>query len=160
MPQRKPGSLSVLVVDDYPDGLDLVAEYLRFRNFSVHVATDGKDAIKMARTIKPDIVLMDLSMPGIDGWQATTILKNDPATKAICVIAVTAHSMRPERDAALAAGCDGLILKPFDIEKLADALPHVLDDCAKALDVPGLSLPSTSPHSRTRRSAVKARYGS
>ena len=159
MPQRNLASLSVLVVDDYPDGLDLVAEYLTFRGFSVHVATGGEDAIALARAVTPDIVLMDLSMPGTNGWQATTILKNDPATRGICVIAVTAHAMKPEREAALAAGCDGVILKPFDLEVLANALPHVLDDCAKALDVPGLSIPSTSPHSRMRRSAVKAGHG-
>jgi DNA-binding NarL/FixJ family response regulator len=64
--------------------------------------------------------------------------------------------MRPQRDAAIAAGCDGVILKPFDLATLADALPHVLEDSAKALDVPGLSLPSTFPQSRTRRSANKA----
>jgi CheY-like chemotaxis protein len=153
MPQR---TLSILVVDDYPDGLELVTEYLTFRDFTVHGATSGEEAIAIARKVKPDIVLMDLSMPGINGWQAARILKDDPDTRGICVIAVTAHAMKPQRDAALGAGCDGVILKPFDLATLADALPHLLEDCAKALDVPGLSLPSTSPQSRTRRSAAKA----
>jgi CheY-like chemotaxis protein len=78
-------------------------------------------------------------MPGIDGWQAARLLKNDPETQAITVIAVTAHALKPERDAARDAGCDGVICKPFDLTTLADALPRVLKQGATALDVPGLS---------------------
>src|SRR3982074_994888 len=111
---RRARSLSVLVVDDYPDGLDLVTEYLTFRGFSVLAARNGEEALQIARTTKPDIVLMDLSMPGMDGWQATKVLKNDPATSRICVVAVTARALKPERDDAIAAGCDGVISKPFD----------------------------------------------
>jgi len=150
---ERSSTLSVLVVDDFPDGLELVAEYLTFRGFAVHVARNGEDAIEIARKVKPDIVLMDLSMPGIDGWQAAKILKTDPDTQAICVIAVTAHALKPERDAARASGCDGVICKPFDLKALADALPRVLTDGAKALDVPGLSLTST------RRAPAKRRRG-
>jgi CheY-like chemotaxis protein len=65
---------------------------------------------------------MDLQMPAVDGWQAATILKSDPATRDICVIAVTAHVLKPETDAAKAAGCDAVICKPFDLKTLADAL--------------------------------------
>jgi CheY-like chemotaxis protein len=116
----------VLVVDDFPDGLDLMAEYLTFRGFEVHTARNGEEAIETARQVKPAIVLMDLSMPGIDGWQATKILKADPQTKAICVIAVTAHALKPEMTAAKHAGCDGVISMPFDLAALAVALPRVL----------------------------------
>ena len=145
MPSRKPSSaLNVLVVDDFDDGRDLVAEYLTFRGFGVLVARSGREAIKIARKAKPQIVLMDLSMPGIDGWRATRILKADPKTKAIRVIAVTAHALKRETDAARDAGCDGVISKPFDITALADALPRVLTHGAKALDVPGLSHTSTT----------------
>jgi two-component system, cell cycle response regulator DivK len=97
-------TLSVLVVDDFADGLELVAEYLTFRGFAVHVASGGAEAIEIARTIKPDTVLMDLRMPGIDGWQAATVLKADPKTNAICIVAVTAHARKPESEAARAAG--------------------------------------------------------
>ena len=133
-------ALRILVVDDFPDGRELVAEYLTFRGFTVHVARDGAGAIDMARKVNPDIVLMDLSMPGIDGWQATRVLKGDPRTHGMTVIAVTAHALRRETDAARAAGCDGVISKPFDLAALADALPRVLKQGVKALDVPGLSL--------------------
>src|SRR5213596_574456 len=85
MPHSEPSStLSVLVVDDFPDGLELVAEYLAFRGFAVHVAAGGAEAIEIARKVKPEIMLMDLSMPGIDGWKAAKILKTDPDTQAIC----------------------------------------------------------------------------
>ena len=148
---ERSSTLSVLVVDDFPDGLELVAEYLTFRGFAVHVARNGEDAIEIARKVKPDIVLMDLSMPGIDGWQAAGALKNDPATQAIIVIAVTAHALKPETDAAREAGCDGVICKPFDLATLADALPRVLKHGAAALDVPGLSLnPTRHPKARHR----------
>ena len=159
MPKRKPNALSVLVVDDVLDGLELLREYLTFRGFSVQVARDGAEAIDLARKVKPAIVLMDLSMPGIDGCQAATILKNDPHTRRICVIAVTGRALQTERDAAIAAGCDGVILKPFDITTLADALPHVLDNCAKALNVPGLALPWTQQRSTRPRSAAHAVHG-
>ena len=110
-PRSRSHPLNVLVVDDVPDGRELVAEYLVFRGFVVHVACDGAQAIVIARKVRPDIVLMDLSMPGIDGWQAAGALKNDPATQAIIVIAVTAHALKPETDAAREAGCDGVICK-------------------------------------------------
>src|SRR5882724_3629762 len=141
--------LSVLVVDDFPDGLELVTEYLKFRGFVVLAARGGQQAINLARTIRPHIVLMDLTMPGIDGWQATKILKSDPATAGICVIAMTARALQTEQDSAMAAGCDGVIVKPFNLLTLADALPHVLDDCQKALNVPGLALPWTPRQSNT-----------
>jgi CheY-like chemotaxis protein len=141
MPRRKSSSaLNVLVVDDFEDGLELVAEYLTFRGFGVLKARSGDEAIEIARKVKPQIVLMDLSMPGLDGWQATRILKADPNTKAIRVIAVTAHALKRETDAARDAGCDGIISKPFDLTALADALPRLLTHGGKALYVPGLSL--------------------
>jgi two-component system cell cycle response regulator DivK len=151
LPAHVPPKLTVLVVDDFPDGLELVSEYLKFRGFDVHVANSGKKAIKCARTLAPDIVLMDLMMPGIDGWRATRILKNDQATRGVCVIAMTAHALKTEVDSAMAAGCDGVICKPFDLLALANALPHVSKNCAKALNVPGLALPWTAPRTRTHR---------
>jgi two-component system, cell cycle response regulator DivK len=144
--RRKPPAartLTVLVVDDFTDGRELVAEFLSFRGFNVRVASGGAEAIEIARTARPEIVLMDLSMPGLDGWQATRLLKNDPETQAIKVIAVTSRALKSETDAATAAGCDGVICKLFDLSALAAALPRVLTEGAKALDVPGLSLTST-----------------
>jgi CheY-like chemotaxis protein len=142
--RRSASTLSVLVVDDFPDGLEMVADYLRFRGFDVNVATSGAHAIEVARAVRPDVVLMDLLMPDIDGWQATRTLKTDPRTKGICVIAATAHALRAEIESAMKAGCDGVISKPFDLVALANALPRVRTNCQKALNVPGLALPWTA----------------
>jgi CheY-like chemotaxis protein len=150
MPRLTPPTLSVLVVDDFSDGRELVAEYLAFRGFNVSEATNGADALEISRTTLPDIVLMDLSMPGIDGWQATRALKADPRTRRIKVIAVTAHALKAETDSAKAAGCDGVICKPFDLVALADALPRLMKDGLKALDIPGLS------HTAARRKTPRA----
>ena len=144
---------SVLVVDDFADGRELVAEYLTFRGFVVHCADDGARAIEMVTAVHPDIVLMDLSMPGIDGWRAARVLKSNPSTRKIVVVAVTAHALARETQAAMDAGCDGVISKPFDLTALGDALPRLLTHGAKALDVPGLSLtgkPWRTPGRRKR----------
>jgi len=139
---RRPASLpSVLVVDDFLDGRELLVEYLTYRGFTVHSAANGEQAIDIARGLQPDIVLMDLSMPGpLDGWHAARILKADSQTRQTVVVAVTARTLTADIDAARAAGCDAVICKPFDITALADALPRVLAHGVKALDVPGLSL--------------------
>lgn len=146
--RRTPRLPSVLVADDFADGRELVAEYLTFRGFTVHTATDGEQAIQIARSVRPDIVLMDLSMPGIDGWQAARTLKNDPRTRDIIVLAVTAHALRSETEAARSAGCDGIICKPFDITVLGNALPRLRTHGMKVLDVPGLSLTGGPAHPR------------
>jgi CheY-like chemotaxis protein len=152
-------SLQILVVDDFPDGRELLAEYLTFRGFTVHIACNGAEAIEIARTVTPQIVLMDLSMPGIDGWQAARVLKTDPRTHGITIIAVTAHALQKETDAARDAGCDGVISKPFDLATLADTLPLVLKHGATALDVPGLSLTAygTRHHKGRRHAAPPSR---
>ena len=149
---RCPPSLpSVLIVDDFVDGRELLAEYLTFRGFPIHVASDGGEAIEVARRVRPAIILMDLSMPGIDGWQATRTLKADPVMRETLIFAVTARALRPERDAAKEAGCDGVICKPFDITVLGDALPRVLVDGPAAIEVPGLSLPEAASDETIRR---------
>lgn len=113
---------SVLVVDDSSDGREMLVEYLAFRQFPVAEAQSGAEAIDVARRIQPDIILMDLSMPGVDGWEATRRLRADPATGSTIIVAVTAHAYPREQDAARAAGCDVVIAKPFDLSALADAL--------------------------------------
>jgi CheY-like chemotaxis protein len=113
---------SVLVVDDYVDGREMVAEYLLFRGFEVTEARDGIEAIELARRLQPEIVLMDLRMPGMDGWEATRRLKRDPQTRHIRVVALTAHALTPEITAARKAGCDAVVAKPCDIGMLADSL--------------------------------------
>jgi CheY-like chemotaxis protein len=117
-----PKKPSVLVVDDYVDGREMVAEYLSFRGFEVTEAKDGVEAIELARRLQPEIVLMDLRMPGMDGWEATRRLKRDPQTRHIRVVALTAHALTPEISAARNAGCDVVVAKPCDIGLLADSL--------------------------------------
>jgi CheY-like chemotaxis protein len=151
-PNTAPPSIRVLVVDDFSDGRELVAEYLTFRGFCVDVARDGAEAIEIARRVQPDFVLMDLSMPGVNGWQATRALKDDVSTQGIIVIALTAHTFEPEMNAARAAGCDAVVCKPFDLATLADALPRVLQHGTAVLDVPGLSLSAAERQHVQRRS--------
>lgn len=148
--QQKP---LVLIVDDYADGREMVAEYLTFRGFPVLEARDGDEAIALARTMKPQIVLMDLQMPGIDGWEATRVLKGDPETQNIAIVALTAHALRREVEAAFRAGCDAVIPKPCDITGLGDALARMLEIGPKAFELAGLA-PSHDP-SRSKR-ATKA----
>jgi CheY-like chemotaxis protein len=116
---------SVLVVDDSSDGREMLVEYLVFRQFHVTEARNGAEALEVARRDQPTIILMDLSMPGVDGWEATRRLKADPLTQSAVIVAVTAHAFPREQDAARAAGCDVVIAKPFDLTTLADALEAV-----------------------------------
>jgi two-component system, cell cycle response regulator DivK len=137
---RSRRQMRVLVVEDFRDNRELLAEYLTFRGFSVTAAEDGAAAVELARASAPDIVLMDLRMPGVDGWEATRRLKADPATARVPVIAVTAHALKREIDLARRAGCDAVVSKPFDIAALADALDAFKTHGLDVFDRPGLSL--------------------
>ena len=102
----------VLVVDDMEDGREICAEYLEFRGFRVATAVDGSEALDKAFALLPDVILMDLSLPVIDGWEATRRLKKDERTKEIPVIALTAHALASAHDSAKEAGCDSVVTKP------------------------------------------------
>lgn len=102
----------VLVVDDFAAGRELCAEYLEFRGYAVATAADGAEALDKARELRPDAILMDLSLPEIDGWEATRRLRGDARTRGIKIIALTAHALDAERDRALEAGCDEVVTKP------------------------------------------------
>src|SRR5947199_641739 len=102
----------VLVVDDMEDGREICAEYLAFRQYRVATAADGFEALAKAAELLPDIILMDLSLPGIDGWETTRRLKGDDLTRHIPVVALTAHALRSAHDQAVEAGCDAVITKP------------------------------------------------
>jgi two-component system cell cycle response regulator DivK len=120
------GSPYVLIVDDFPDGREMLAEYLEFRGLTVVTAANGADALRIAREHTPTVILMDLTMPGIDGWEATRQLKADRRTHASIVIAVTAHALAPDEGMALRAGADGFVSKPFDLTQLADAVALIM----------------------------------
>jgi len=103
----------VLVVDDCEAGRELCAEYLEFRGYAVITAVDGAEALEKARRLLPDAILMDLSLPEMDGWEATRLLREDRTTRDIKIIALTAHALDTERQRALDAGCDELVTKPI-----------------------------------------------
>jgi two-component system cell cycle response regulator DivK len=102
----------VLVVDDVAHGREIFAEYLEFRGFRVATAADGLEALDKAFELLPDIILMDLSLPQLDGWEATRRLKGDDRTRKIPIIALTAHALASAHDKAKAAGCDSVVTKP------------------------------------------------
>ena len=102
----------ILLVEDYDDAREMYRDYLEFSGFRVETARDGREALEKARALRPDLILMDLSLPGIDGWQATRTLKTDPETADLTVVALSAHALAAEGDRARDAGCDGFIAKP------------------------------------------------
>jgi two-component system, cell cycle response regulator DivK len=122
------------------DGREMLTEYLAFSGFVVAEARNGAEAIEVARRLQPHIILMDLSMPGMDGWEARRQLKADRLTKQIVIIAVTAHAFPRERVSARAAGCDALIAKLFDLAALTRGLDHVGSKGLAAFDARGVTL--------------------
>jgi CheY-like chemotaxis protein len=102
----------ILVVDDYEDAREMYAEYLRFCGFRVAEARNGNEALEQAFTLKPDLILMDLSLPGMDGWEATRQLKSDERTSRIPVVALTGHALAGASEGARKAGCDSFVTKP------------------------------------------------
>ncbi|MFY2556749.1 response regulator [Corallococcus terminator] len=116
----------VLVVDDYDDAREMYAEYLEFSGFRVAQARNGQEALDQAFALTPDIILMDLSLPIIDGWEATRRLKNDDRTRAIPVVALTGHAMTGQSDEARGAGCDSFVTKPCLPDELVAEVRHIL----------------------------------
>ena len=102
----------ILVVDDYQDAREMYAEYLQFSGFRVAEAKNGNEAVEKAFALKPDLILMDLSLPGMDGWEATRRLKADEATRGIPVVALTGHALAGASEGAKKAGCDSFVTKP------------------------------------------------
>jgi two-component system, cell cycle response regulator DivK len=102
----------ILVVDDYQDAREMYAEYLQFSGFRVAEARNGNEAVEQAFALKPDLILMDLSLPGMDGWEATRRLKADAATKHIPIVALTGHALAGASEGAKRAGCDSFVTKP------------------------------------------------
>lgn len=102
----------ILVVDDYQDAREMYAEYLQYSGFRVAEARNGNEAVAQARSLRPDLILMDLSLPGMDGWEATRVLKADDATKHIPIVALTGHALAGASEGARKAGCDSFVTKP------------------------------------------------
>ncbi len=122
----KPHRPLVLLVDDYPDAREMYTEYLEFSGFDVVEAGNGMEALQRAVDTVPDIILMDLSLPVMDGWEATRRLKADPRTAAIPVVALTGHALAGISEGAKKAGCDAFVTKPCLPEDLVREIRKIL----------------------------------
>jgi CheY-like chemotaxis protein len=117
----------ILVVDDYQDAREMYAEYLQYSGFRVAEAKNGNEAVAQARSLRPDLILMDLSLPGMDGWEATRVLKADEDTKDIPIVALTGHALAGASEGARKAGCDSFVTKPCLPDDLVVEVRRMLD---------------------------------
>ena len=122
----------ILLVEDNEMNRDMLSRRLQRRGYEVVTAIDGESGLAMTVSEAPALVLMDMSLPGIDGWEATRRLKADPSTRGIPVIALTAHAMAGDREKALAAGCDDFDIKPIDLDRLLGKIQALLAGKAPA----------------------------
>lgn len=118
----------ILLVEDNEDNRDMLSRRLARRGYEVVLATDGEEGVNSAQSESPDLILMDMSLPVVDGWEATRRLKANPATSGIPVIALTAHAMSGDRDKALEAGCDDYDVKPVELPRLLAKIEALLSE--------------------------------
>ena len=116
----------ILIVDDNADSRELVVKVLRNRGYRTIEAVDGEEALEKAVAERPDLILMDRSLPKIDGYEVTRRLKNQDEFKDIPIVALTAHAMRGDREKALEAGCEGYISKPINVRELPELIMSYL----------------------------------
>jgi len=120
----------VLLVEDDAANRGLASRILTTCGYTHGIAIDGQDALDKAAKRKPDLILMDLSMPGMDGWEATRRLRANPENASIRILALTAHAMRGDREKAIEAGCDDVLTKPYRPSELIEAIRRVLGGVA------------------------------
>jgi two-component system, cell cycle response regulator DivK len=116
----------VLLVEDNEMNRDMLSRRLIRRGFEVVFAVDGQQGVDLARSEKPDLIIMDMSLPVIDGWEATRLVKSDAATRGVPVIGLTAHAMSGDREKAMQAGCDDYDTKPVEIDRLIEKIDRLL----------------------------------
>ncbi len=119
---------TILVIEDNEFNMILVRDLLQIENFTVVEAYDAEAGIRKARETKPDLILMDIQLPGMDGLTATRIIQKDPVLKEIPVVALTAYAMEKDKKEAIAAGCVGFIAKPIDTRSFVDSVSKFLVD--------------------------------
>lgn len=117
----------VLIVDDYDEGREICAEYLAFHGYAVATAEDGEEALAKARELAPDLILLDIALPKVDGWEVARRLRADPATAKTAILALTAHALGELRRKALDVGCDGVVTKPVIPRELERQIRETLD---------------------------------
>lgn len=116
----------ILVIEDAQDNYDLIEDLLEGRHKLVH-ASAGPDGLALAREVRPNLILLDMGLPGMDGWTVARRLKSDEETRSIPVIALTAHAMTGDREKSLASGCDEYMAKPIDLCQLTAVIDRFLD---------------------------------
>jgi len=116
----------ILIVEDNEMNRDMLSRRLKRKGFDIEVAVDGQQGVEMATALMPDIVLMDMSLPIMDGWTATKTLRRNPETAALKIIALTAHAMDGDRQKAMKAGCDDYDTKPIDLKRLLSKIEAFL----------------------------------
>lgn len=117
----------LLVVDDHPTNLKLLRVALTAEGYDVRTAMNAEEALAILAEVRPELILMDLQLPGMDGLQLTRNLKDDPAFASIPVLAITSYAMKGDRDRAMAAGCDAYITKPVDTRALPSIVSELLE---------------------------------
>ena len=122
----------ILLVEDNEMNRDMLSRRLERRGYLVVIAEDGATGVTKAKSETPDLILMDMSLPGLDGWEATRQIKAAPETRGIPVIALTAHAMSGDREKAIAAGCDDFDTKPVDLARLLEKIEALLGRAAGA----------------------------
>jgi CheY-like chemotaxis protein len=127
MTTHQPADALVLVVEDYQDAREMYSAYLQFSGYRVAEATNGLEAIEKTLELMPDIILMDLALPKIDGWEATKRLKSDERTKHIPIVALTGHALAGFAEGAREAGCDAFVTKPCLPDALVAEIRRMLD---------------------------------
>jgi CheY-like chemotaxis protein len=123
---------TILLVEDNPDNRTIYGTILRHFGYEVAEAETGEDGIRVAREIHPALILMDVAMPGMDGWEATRILKADAETASIPIIALTAHAMSEDRKRAEEVGCDGYLSKPVEPRRVVQEVERLLAPAAES----------------------------
>jgi CheY-like chemotaxis protein len=123
---RASKTVLVLIVDDFADNREMYSQFLEFSGFRVAEAQNGHEALEKAFALRPDLIVMDLSLPGLDGWEATRRLKADERTRATPVIALTGHALAGHSKGAMDAGCDSFITKPCLPERLLEEIKSML----------------------------------
>jgi CheY-like chemotaxis protein len=116
----------ILLVEDNEMNRDMLSRRLQRRGFDVIMAVDGQEGVELARSAAPELILLDMSLPVIDGWEVAKVLKSDASTAAIPIIALTAHAMADDRDKALDAGCDDYDTKPVELPRLLGKMDGLL----------------------------------